>query len=159
VKNNLKLVLLIAAWMLPALAWSQNYLGYSKEYIKKAIAANYKDMKPPVEVKDGESNYLIFNKTDGQRTVIYHFAAMPVIIDSPSRQTQAEICVKYYSKNKCTDYNACPQMDQVMRSLDSHFEKGGTYLQWIDESRRTPQEWVLVRDDDYFEVHVMEMRK
>jgi len=158
--NNKLFKLLFAAAMLslPFRSWSQNYVGYSKEYIKKAIAAEYKDLKAPVEVKNEEDNYLIFAKNDDSRIVMYHFQVMPVTLDN-GKQTQAEICIKYYSKNKCNGNFDCPQMDEVVSTLDNHFEKGGTYLQWIDDSRRTPQEWMLVRDNDYFEVHVMELKK
>lgn len=158
-KNKMyKALLAFVILAVPVQAWSQNYLGYSKDYIKNAIAANYKDYRAPVEVVNEKGNYIVYTKGNGERTVVYHFRRIPVIVDDGT-QTQAEICVKYYAKNKCTNYNTCPQMDQVILSLDSHFEKGGTYLQWIDNSRRTPQEWVLVRDEDYFEVHVMEMGK
>src|SRR5688572_9744733 len=100
---NNKILILAAALFLPCLGWSQNYLGFSKEYIKKAIETEYKDLKAPVEVKNEEENYLLFSKADDSRIVMYHFKIMPVTLDNGT-QTQAEICVKYYSKNKCNSY-------------------------------------------------------
>jgi hypothetical protein len=82
---------------------------------------------------------------------------MPVTLTS-GKQVQSEICVKYFSKTKCTSYQQCPQMDKVIKSLDSHFERGAD-MQWIDRSKKIPQEWVIVRDEDYFELHVLELKE
>lgn len=138
--------------------FSQNYLGYSKEYILKALKSQRKDMKGPLIIKAVNDNFILYTAKDGRRSVFYHFK--PVIITSANgKKTQEEICIKYISKNQCQGYTNCPEMDEVIRSLDSHFTPSGQYLIWVDYSKTVPHEWVIVRDDDYFEVHVSELVK
>ena len=154
----MRTLLLIAAWcFFFTSGFSQNYLGYSKQFILKALKSQRKDMTGPIIVKAVNDNFIFYIAKDGRRIVYYHFN--PVTITSATgKKSQEEICTKYISKNECQDHVNCPEMDEVVRSLDSHFTNEH-YLVWVDHTKTVPHEWVIVRDADYFEVHVTEVVK
>ena len=139
-------------------SFSQNYLGYSKQYILKALKSQRKDMKGPLVVKAANENYILYIAKDGRRAVYYHFQPVTMISET-GRKIEEDICTNYISKNKCQGYSNCPEMDEVIRSLDSHFTPSGQYFIWIDYTKTVPHEWVIVRDNDYFEVYVTELVK
>ena len=137
--------------------FSKNYLGYSKEYILKALKSQRKDMDGPLIVKAVNDNFICYIAKDGRRVVYYHFV-MRTITSETGSKSQEEICVRYFSKNQCQAITNCPEMDEVVRSLNSHFTPSGQYLTWIDYDKTVPHEWVIVKDHDYFEVHVTERK-
>jgi len=137
-------------------ASSQNYLGYSKEYIIKAMKSQRKDLNGPFVYTTSDSSYISYISHDKQRIIFYLFE--PMEVTKSGRKTKADICVKYMSKTLCPEHMRCPQMEQVIRSLESSFTPEG-YNTWIDYSKKIPQEWVLVEEDHYFEVHVTEKKK
>jgi len=138
--------------------FSQNYLGYSKQYILKALKSQRKDMKGPLIVKAANENYILYIAKDGRRAVYYHFQSVNITSET-GKISREEICTNYISKNKCRSYSDCPEMDEVIRSLDSHFIPSGNHLIWIDYNKTVPHEWVIVRDNDYFEVYVTELEE
>ena len=138
--------------------FSQNYLGYSKQYILKALKSQRKDMKGPVIVNAANENYILYIGKHGSRTIYYHFNVKNISSEN-GKSSMEEICTRYITKNKCQSYTSCPEMDEVMRSLDSHFTPSGDHLIWIDHTKTVPHEWVIVRDHDYFEVYVTELKK
>ncbi len=138
-------------------SFAQNYLGYSKEFILKALKSQRKDMKGPLLVKAVNDNFICYIAKDGGRVVYYHFV-IRTITSEAGGSSQEEICVRYFSKSRCQSNSNCPEMDKVVRSLDSHFVPSGQHLTWIDYNKTVPHEWVIVRDDDYFEVYVTELK-
>lgn len=135
--------------------WCQNYIGYNKEYIKKDMKSHKKEMKGPVTKQDNWTNYLAYFSKDGKRAVYYHFKEMEVKLPDGS-VGPTDICYKYVSKTKCRNLKECPEMDKVVNSLSSHFNRRDSYT-WVDYSKPTAQEWVIVKEADYFEVHVTEV--
>src|ERR1041385_4491069 len=79
---------------------AQNYLGYSKDCIINSIKVQRKDLKGPVIVKNDKENYIVYSTRNARRAVIYYFHEMPFTLDN-GKQDTTEICIKYYSKNKC----------------------------------------------------------
>lgn len=154
-KSKKSALLLIFTFFCSA-AFAQNYLGYSKQYIIKALKSERKDMKPFVAFQNDSMNYISYVARDNKRTVIYHFTKTPVVKNG--KPTTDDICTKYVSKNKCTSYSECPELDEIKRSLDSHFTSEGPDV-WVDNSKKIPHEWVIVKDEDYFEVHVTEKKE
>ncbi len=138
--------------------FSQNYLGYSKEYIIKALKSERKDMKGPVVVKAVKDNFIIYLSKNGRRSVYYHFKEVDFISET-GKVTREDICTNYISKNLCQGYAQCPEMEEVIRSLNSHFTPTGQHHIWIDYSKTIPHEWVIVKDNDYFEVYVSELKE
>ncbi len=134
----------------------QNYLGYSKAYIIKALKNERKDMTGPLEVRDSLHNFISYVSKDKKRAIFYYFRYQNVPKNGKTQPT--EICYKYSSKNMCESNSKCPEMDDVVRSLDSRFTNAGFHV-WIDNSRKIPHEWVLVKEEDYFEVHVTEKKE
>ncbi len=152
----MKSLLIFAITLFCSTVFAQNYLGYSKQYIIKALKSERKDMKPYVAFQNDTMNYISYVARDNKRTVIYHFAKLPVVKNGKS--TTDDICTKYVSKNKCASFSQCPELDEVKRSLDSHFTNEGPDV-WVDKSKKIPHEWVIVKDEDYFEVHVSERKE
>lgn len=148
-----KSALIFALTLFCSTVFSQNYLGYSKQYIIKALRAERKDMKELAAFKSDTMNYISYVARDNKRTVIYHFTKTEAVKNG--KNIWEEICTKYVSKNKCKSYSECPEMDEVVRSLDSHFTKEGNDV-WVDYSKKIPHEWIIVKDENYFEVHVTE---
>lgn len=136
---------------------AQNYLGYGRQYINKALKAERKDLKGPVEMRDNGGNYIFYVTSDNKRAVIYHFRKMEVTLKN-GKTIEEEICIKYVSRNQCKSFTECPEMDAVIRSIASRFTETG-YRTWVDYSKKVPQEWVVVQEDDYFEVHVEERKE
>ena len=153
-----KFILAAALTLLFTNVFSQNYLGYSKEYIMKALKSQRKDMKGPLIVKAANDNYIVYIAKDGRRAVYDHFKEVDFSSET-GKISGEEICTNYISKNKCLSYSNCPEMDDVVRSLDSHFTRSADYHTWIDYSKSVPHEWVIVQDNDFFEVNVSELRK
>lgn len=154
--NNIKSALVCGFAFFCSAVFGQNYLGYSKQYIIKALKSERKDMKPFVAFHNDSMNYISYVARDNKRTVIYHFTKTPVVKNGEN--TTDDICTKYVSKNKCTGFSECPELDKVTRSLDSHFTREGPDV-WVDNTKQVPQEWVIVKDDDSFEVHVTEKKQ
>lgn len=156
--NSMKwLSAVVLTILLSAAASAQNYIGFSKEYIIRAMKSQRKDMSGPVKLKDESNNFISYVSKDGKRVVYYYFKPMTVTAKSGKTQ-ESDICWKYYSKNKCKSYTSCPEMDEIVRSLDSHMTKVGDNL-WMDYSKKVPHEWVLVKDEHTFEIHVTEAKK
>lgn len=149
--------IIIALLFFFRIADAQNYLGYSKQYIMKALKSQREDMKGPVEFKVDTLHFISYVTEDKKRAVFYYFEKMTVPLKSGKKSNQ-EICVKYVSKNMCASYSKCPEKDEVIRSLDSRFTSAGFHI-WMDYSKKIPQEWVLVEDENYFEVHVTEKKE
>ena len=138
-------------------AYSQNYLGFSKKYIIKALKSERKDMKGPVEYIDDTLSFISYVTENKKRAVFYYFNMLDVTLEN-GKTSKQEICVKYVSKNMCTSYSKCPEKDDVFRSLNSRFTPVGHQV-WMDYTRPVPHEWALVENENYFEVHVTEKKE
>jgi hypothetical protein len=114
-------------------------------------------MTGPVKVKDESNNFISYISKDARRVVYYYFKPLPVTLKN-GKTKEAEICWKYYSKNKCRGFSSCPEMEDIIRSLDSHLTST-SYNIWVDYSKKVPHEWVLVKDEKTFEIHVTELSK
>ncbi len=150
------ILLLTVLTVLSAPSFAQNYLGYSKEYIIDAMNFERPEMMGPFVFDDNDSNYICFVSQNKQRIVLYIFEKMEVSLQD-GEISRVEICTKYMSKTMCPDYTRCPQLDMVIRTLEGNFTNAGHHI-WIDYSGSIPQEWVLVAEDHYFEVHVTEKK-
>ncbi len=148
------IVFVIAFYHLPVSA--QNYLGYPRQYIMNALKTERKDMKGPVKIKDDGKDFISYVAKDGKRVVFYHFKSMEITLEN-GKKADADICYKYVSKNMCRNYSKCPEMETVVRSLNSRFTPSGENV-WMDYSQKTPHEWLLVKEDNFFEVHVTEKK-
>ena len=133
---------------------SQNYIGYNKQYIKKEMKSRKKEMKGPVTKSDTWVNYIAYFSKDGKRAVYYHLKKQEVKLPDGSTGP-TDICYKYISKTKCRSNKECPELDKVINSLNSHFSNEGHYI-WKDYSKPIPQEWLIVKEEGSFEVHVSE---
>ena len=137
-------------------AVSQNYIGYNKEYIKEDMKSKKKEMKGPINKQDAWNNYMAYFSKDGKRAVYYHFKETEAKLPDGS-VGPTEICYKYISKTKCRNNLECPEMEKVVNSLNSHFSNEGNNF-WTDYSKPVPHEWIIVKQDDHFEVHVTEAK-
>jgi len=138
-------------------AVAQNYVGFSKEYIIEAMQAHNSEVLGPVVSSATDSNYILYLAENKNRIVVYFFEKKEVPLPDGTKK-EADICVKYFSKTMCPDYSKCPQLVGVIKTLESAFTNTGHHT-WIDYTKAIPQEWVLVEEDHYFEVHVSEVKK
>jgi hypothetical protein len=110
-----------------------------------------------VEVRNDSLNFISYVSDGKKRVVFYYFKPMEVM-QKGGKTGKSEICVKYVSKNMCRSYTECPELDEVVRSLNSRFTPDG-YMVWMDYSKSIPQQWIVVKEDHYFEVHVEEKKE